>query len=122
MPAGNTFQEPFETVFVTAHASPIEYTLSYDLNGGTLETANPAYYTVESGDFTLNNPTKAGYNFTGWRLSGDTEVSASTSITVAADSMRNRTYIAEWQIVTYSITYELDGGILDEANPASYTV
>ncbi|MBO4601042.1 MAG: InlB B-repeat-containing protein [Bacilli bacterium] len=42
------------------------YTITYDLNGGTLGTANPSSYTPNTPTITLNNPTKSGYVFTGW--------------------------------------------------------
>ena len=42
------------------------YTITYDLDGGTVATANPTTYTSNTDTITLNNPTKAGYNFVGW--------------------------------------------------------
>ena len=42
------------------------YTISYDLGGGTIATANPTTYTIETETFTLNNPVKDSYNFKGW--------------------------------------------------------
>ena len=52
-----------------------EYSISYNLNGGSLEDGktNPDKYTIESDDITLNNPSKNGYTFIGWTGSnGDT--------------------------------------------------
>ena len=42
------------------------YTITYDLNGGTVSTPNPTSYYVDSSSITLNNPTKEGYTFSGW--------------------------------------------------------
>ncbi len=42
------------------------YTITYDLDGGTLSTANPSSYNFNTSTFTLNNPTKSGYRFVGW--------------------------------------------------------
>ena len=57
---------PANEVKDTANASVITYTISYDdLKGGTVATANPTSYTVETDTFTLNNPTRTGYTFTG---------------------------------------------------------
>ncbi len=42
------------------------YTITYNLDGGTLGVANPSTYNVNTPTFTLNNPTKSGYRFVGW--------------------------------------------------------
>lgn len=42
------------------------YTITYDLDGGTLDTANPTSYKFNTDTFKLNNPTKPGYRFVGW--------------------------------------------------------
>ena len=49
--------------------APTEYTITYDLAGGTAE-GNPDTYTIETEAFTLKNPTKSGYTFTGWSGTG----------------------------------------------------
>ena len=45
------------------------YTLTYNLAGGTLPAgkSNPESYTAEDKNFLLNNPTKEGYAFVGWK-------------------------------------------------------
>ncbi len=48
---------------------PISYTITYDVDGGKAGD-NPETYTVETEDFTLKNPTKDGYTFTGWSGTG----------------------------------------------------
>lgn len=42
------------------------YSITYNLEDGTLTAENPSYYTLFSETFTLNNPTKEGYEFLGW--------------------------------------------------------
>ena len=44
---------------------PISYSITYNLNGGTNNNANPSTYTVLYG-VSLKAPTRAGYTFTGW--------------------------------------------------------
>ena len=41
------------------------YGISYNLNGGAV-TGNPTSYDVNTSPVRLNNPTRAGYTFTGW--------------------------------------------------------
>lgn len=45
--------------------SPIDYSISYDLDGGTNNPDNPAAYNVLYGK-NLSRPTKTGYEFLGW--------------------------------------------------------
>ncbi len=43
------------------------FTITYDLAGGNLPTANPTNYDYETRSFTLNNPVRPGYVFAGWK-------------------------------------------------------
>ncbi len=104
----------------TATWTPISYTISYELAGGTVATANPVSYTIESDDIKLNNPTRNGYNFAGWTGTGLTE--ATSEVTIAKGSTENRTYTATWTPINYTISYELAGGAVATANPVSYTI
>ncbi|MFZ7131375.1 MAG: InlB B-repeat-containing protein [Eubacteriales bacterium] len=96
------------------------YTITYDLNGGTTMTDNPENYTVESNNITLNNPIKIGYTFTGWLGTGIT--GTSIDVTIPTGSEGNREYIADWTINSYPIIYDLDGGIATPLNPRDYTI
>ena len=103
---------------VVAGFTPITYTLTYDLAKGSVATANPATYTIETATFTLNNPTREGYNFAGWTGTGLTE--ATTTVTIAKGSTGERSYTATWTPINYDITLTLDGGTA--TNPATYTI
>ncbi|WP_343250045.1 InlB B-repeat-containing protein [Diplocloster hominis] len=48
-----------------ANWMPVEYSMRYELDGGSAE-GNPQTYTVETGTFALVNPVKTGYTFLGW--------------------------------------------------------
>ena len=77
-----------------ASKTPITYNITYDPAGGTVATANPATYNIETDDFTLTNPTKAGYTFAGWT---GTDLTAPTLIvTIRKGSLGDRTYTATW--------------------------
>lgn len=96
----------------------IGYSLTYNLNGGTLDEANPLTYNVETDTFTLNQPTRAGYTFLGWSGTG---LSLRTkSVRIPKGSSGNRNYIANWAETTYQISYNLDGGTA--TNKTSYTL
>ena len=106
----------------TANWTPIEYTISYTLNGGSVATANKETYTIETDSFTLNNPTRTGYTFAGW--TGSNGTTPQTSVTVAKGSHGNKSYTANWTPITYSISYALNSGSLPSGrtNPESYTI
>ena len=104
----------------TATWTPIVYSISYDLAGGSVATPNPTSYTVESAIFTLANPTRTGYDFAGWTGTG---LAAPTmTVTIAHDSPGDRSYTATWTLTVYTISYDLAGGSVATPNPTSYTV
>ena len=83
-----------------AQWKPITYTISYDLAGGTLADGeiNPTEYNIESVAITLKNPTREGYEFSGWIGTGLEE--ATMEVTIAAGSTENRSYTATWTDIT----------------------
>ena len=103
---------------VVAGFTPITYNLTYTLNGGT--ATNPATYTIETETFTLNNPTKTGYDFAGWKLNGVGD--AMMTVTIAQGSTGHLAYTATWTPITYNIVYTMDGGTATPANPTTYTI
>ena len=72
-----------------------QYTITYDLAGGTAE-GNPNTYTIETRTFTLKNPTKSGYTFTGWSGTG-LDGENNMTVTIPTGSTGNRTYTAHWR-------------------------
>ena len=113
-----TFIMPAENIEYIANTTVNTYTITYELDGGTV-TGNPASYTVETENIILNNPTKEGYRFLGWTGSNGEEVQE--TVTINKGGTGNKNYIANWEINTYTITYDLAGGTVEE-NPTSYTV
>ena len=95
-----TFENVTSNHTITATFSPISYTISYNLDGGTV-SGNPTSYTIEDA-MTLVNPTKDGYNFTGWTGTGLTE--ATTTVTIAKGSTGDRTYTANWEVANVAPT------------------
>lgn len=79
----------------------IPYTISYNLDGGTV-SGNPTSYNVETATFTLKNPTRKGFGFTGWSGTGLTG-SKNMTVTIPKGSTGNRSYTAHWQADISSI-------------------
>ncbi|MBQ1584765.1 MAG: BspA family leucine-rich repeat surface protein, partial [Muribaculaceae bacterium] len=118
---GNTFTMPAnDNATVDASTALITYNITYDLDGGSVATANPTTYNVTTPTFTLNNPTKAGYTFTGW--TGSNGTTPQTTVTIAQGSTGDLNYTAQWSLNTYNITYDLGGGSVATANPTTYNV
>ena len=80
---------------LTAQWTVHQYTITYDLTGGTAE-GNPNTYTIETKAFTLKNPTKSGYTFTGWSGTG-LDGENNMTVTIPTGSTGNRTYTAHWR-------------------------
>jgi uncharacterized repeat protein (TIGR02543 family) len=104
-------EESSEDKSLTARWSPINYNIIYDLIGGSNNVNNPTTYTIEDGVILLN-PTKSGYNFIEWQ-EGNTITEGSTEV---------KTFTATWSIITYSVSYNLNGGSNNGDNPTEYTV
>ena len=100
MAATETCTPPGESVpavvtTLTAQWTVNQYTITYNLAGGTAE-GNPNTYTIETKAFTLKNPTKSGYTFTGWSGTG-LDGENNMTVTIPTGSTGNRTYTAHWR-------------------------
>lgn len=95
-----------------------EYTITYDMAGGTCTSANPAKYTINDSDFKLNEPVKTGYTFDGWYDTDGNKI-----VEIAAAERKSYSLMAKWKVNTYNITYNMEeGSVNDAGNPPSYTV
>ena len=104
---------------LTASWTPNVYNVTFDSAGGGEIAAATATYDAT---FTFAVPTRAGYTFTGWKLSDGTAITdAAGAGTGLWNQAQDTTLTAGWSAVTYNITYnDVDGGT--NTNPASYTV
>lgn len=101
------FPMPEQDVEETVTAQPIQYQIRYDYKGGTADPENPSDYNIETPDFTLNNPTKEGYEFEGWTGSnGDTP---QETVTIPKGSTGDLNYVANWKPIQYVIHFDGNG-------------
>ncbi len=98
----NVSYKPNANITLNPKFTPTPYGITYNLNGGT--ASNPVNYTIESSNFTLNNPTKEHYDFTGWSGTG-LSGSANKSVSIPKGSTGARAYTANWAAHPYTITY-----------------
>ena len=104
-------------VSTTATWEVVNYSITYDFaiaessKSQVVENgANPSTYTIED-EVSFNAPTRAGYSFASWDIP-----------TIAKGTYGNKTIVASWNIVDYSITYNLNGGTNHSENPLSFNV
>ena len=91
---------------IKAIYSPIEYNITYDLDGGNV-SGNPSTYNIESDSFTLINPTKEGLTFAGWTGSNGNELQ--TSVIINKGSFGDKQYKANYSInpsVAYKVIHK----------------
>lgn len=99
-----------------------EYTVRYEIEGcandaHNVNRGNEYVYTVGSEDLELKGIEKLGYRFVGWKDENGESVSV-----ITGESPRDMKLYGEWELIRYSIRYELNGGENDTNNPTEYTI
>ncbi len=89
-----------------------EYTITFDVDGGN--DMEPLSVTFDS-EFTLEDATRDGFEFSAWTLDGTNVEDGIWSIS------SDTTLVAKWTIVTYKITYKLNDADNNEENLLTYT-
>lgn len=81
------------------------YNITFNANGGLFsDQTSSKTVNVQSGVTpTMENPTREGYDFTGWN----------ETITPATG---NKTYTAQWKAKEYNITFDANGGTFKDGN------
>lgn len=107
-------------VSLTANYTLDSYTITYVLDGGTLADGYPQSYDYEH-SVNLPSPTKEGYDFDGWMVTGTSEIISSE---IPVHSIGNKSFTAHYTLKVYDITYILNGGSLEngKSNPDTYTI
>ena len=88
---------------------------------GSSETASQTVIIEQETQLDRNPFTREGYTFTGWNTKADGSGKAYANRASAAFHENTDLY-AQWNPVTYRITYLLDRGTVAKANPTEYTV
>lgn len=118
-----TTQKPNSMLFQYGYI-PFTYNITYNLDGGINNSANPSTYTVLYG-VTFSNPTKTGYIFSHWTDANGTTITGinpgvNASFSSGDDlysklstrTIGDQTVTAHWTMITYNIEYNLNGGNL----------
>ncbi len=96
------------------------YEINYVLNGGKNDSSNPTEYNVYSSIASFAIPKRnEHYIFKGW-FTDNTFENSITSIETG--STGNITLYAKWEAVKYTITYETNGGTLNDSAVTEFTV
>lgn len=95
-----------KTIYARWEAAP-SYDITYELNGGINSISNPTVYVEGIGVASLVAPTRENYQFAGWYFD---EALTSKAKNISAQSRGNITLYAKWEINTYSVLFNANGG------------
>ena len=113
---------------LTAGWTENSYTIKYNLNGGTGTTpsAQTVKYTANAKLATNTGFSKAGYEFAGWNFGSKTYAANAQVSKLSTGNSTGTTEItmtATWKVVSYSITYNGNGGTVGSTSgKTSYTI
>ena len=97
-----------------------DFAINYVLNDGVNNPDNPAGYNILTLPLEILAPTKEAYRFLGWY--DNAEFNGDPITEIAAGTTGDVTLYAKWELVIYSIVYELNGGTNAETNPDTYNI
>ncbi|MBR6941146.1 MAG: InlB B-repeat-containing protein, partial [Clostridia bacterium] len=94
-----------------------QYTISYDANGGTLTDEATATFDYNAAITNPTAPTRTGYDFAGWAYSNADTHEAYTGSTMPAFNLDAQ---AQWNIKSYEVTFDTDGGSANTTSTFEY--
>lgn len=103
---------------VTAHRKDYQYNVILNKGSHISSVSGAGWYNAGS-KATIDATADAGYGFSEWTGS-TTSTTKNYTLTNSIDKAYNLT--ANANIITYKITYNLNGGTVDGTNPTTYTV
>ena len=100
---------------LNAKFSGIEYTVSFEGNGGSIQTTSKKVtYGDVYGD--IPTPIKSGYTFKGWYLTNGTKVESDTVVEISS----NHTLNAVYDVKDYTVTFIYNNGQANTTKTVSY--
>ncbi|MEE0419098.1 MAG: InlB B-repeat-containing protein [Lachnospiraceae bacterium] len=106
-----------EDVYLYAHWKE-KYKVTFNVNG---ETCNTDSITVTLGEPYGSLPVTAartGYTFAGWQDADGKTIDSKSIYEEKGDS----TLFAKWRLISYSLSYNLEGGKTEKRNPDTYNI
>ncbi|MCQ2959442.1 MAG: ribosomal protein L7/L12 [Bacteroidales bacterium] len=94
------------------------YTITLNVNEGTIKSGNVGSYTYGLTTTLPTNVVRRGYTFGGWYESSNLDGGAVK--TISNTSTGNKTYYAKWNVNTYAVDLNADGGTINSGNVSSY--
>ena len=85
----------------------ITYMITYNLAGGEVARENVTSYNAQD-VVTLSNPTRFGYDFTGWTW--EDEDKPNPDVTLPAGTTGDKHFVANWQGHAHTVTLKVNGG------------
>lgn len=117
------------TLNLYAQWTALSYTITYKLNGGTLNNSasnQTQSYTTSDALTLYGTPTRAGYSFSGWKVTvaagnwtSDSTYNANQSWS-SGDFYGSVTLTAQWTAIKYTITYNANGGSMSSTTQTYY--
>lgn len=89
-------------------AAKTSYKISYNANGGTGAPSQQTKWHGTNITLSSTKPSRTGYTFKGWATSSTGGVAYSSGASYTANA--SVTLYAVWQIITYKVTYNANGG------------
>lgn len=99
------------------------YVIHYNLDNGSHQ-GNPTYYREGHAGFTINDPTKVGYNFVGWQektVDGDDIDEPVKGLTISAGTSGDKYYTAVWTAKIYTVKLVTDYGTFESGKTTKET-
>ena len=111
-----------EVCYLIATWSPNENVLVFDLNGGEGVEVKQYFYSDQAKNLQICSYTRRGYSFAGWSETANGPVNYLDGAGYVMGVKAQVTLYAVWEINTYEITYEINGGETSAENSTEYNV